>query len=50
VLTEHEESSLEQKLSAAMTYANHEHPHKAAVALDDLIDAADAFQRIKNLQ
>jgi predicted acylesterase/phospholipase RssA len=38
VLTEHEESLLEQQLSAAMTYIKHEQQEKAAVALDDLID------------
>ena len=38
VLTEPEASSLEQKLSAAMTYARHEHPQEAAAALDDLIN------------
>ena len=37
VLTEHDQSSLEQKLSAAMTYAKHEDPQKSATALDDLI-------------
>jgi hypothetical protein len=54
VLTEHGESSLEQKFSAAMTYAKREHPHKAAVALDDLIDAAgrisaDKGPAVKNM-
>jgi predicted acylesterase/phospholipase RssA len=38
VLTEPEASSLEQKLSAAMTYVTHEHPQKAAAAVDDLIN------------
>jgi NTE family protein len=38
VLTEHDQSSLEQKLSAAMTYAKHGDPQKSVTALDDLID------------
>jgi len=38
VLTENEESSLDQKLSQAMIYTKHEYPKKATVALDGLID------------
>jgi predicted acylesterase/phospholipase RssA len=37
-LTEEEESSLEQKLSEAMTYIKHQRQEKAAVALDDLMN------------
>ncbi len=53
VLTEHEQSLLEQKLSAAMTYAKHEHPQKSATALDDLINevrhiSADKEPAVKN--
>src|SRR5215210_369941 len=53
VLTEHEQSSLEQKLSAAMTYAKHEDPEKSATALDDFMDeaghiSADKEPRVKN--
>jgi hypothetical protein len=53
VLTEHEQSSLEQKLSAAMIYAKHEDPEKSATTLDDFIDeaghiSADKEPTVKN--
>ena len=39
IVTANEEGSLEQKLSSAITYAKHNHPQKAAAAIDDLIAA-----------
>ena len=38
-MTANEGASLEQKLSAAITYIKHEHPQKAVAAIDDLIAA-----------